>query len=344
MSQIPVVCPKNPLSRDLDVEVTISRPQTEIATDMTLLCFLTPDFDVPPNNNRVRYYSNFAALQADTTPGSAMYWAGNAFFSRSVRPLTMAVGRVFEEPVPAGIIAGDINYTALAAVTDGAFDMEINGALEQVSGLSFTGVTDIDGIVTVLAAKMAGVTVRNRYGSVAIETVVSGDDATLDYAAEPTAGTDVSVLLGLTKDSGAQLWQGYTPQGLASEAALVRTASRCNQRLPYGFCIDAKYRDTPAQKDVADLAEALVPAWFSTCTNSATAYNAQDTTNIGFYISDKGYKRTDVFYHDNAQVYTDNRTINQTISTSDPQQAGQTAVDGFNGQPPATPGSWAPGY
>ncbi|MEG6592622.1 hypothetical protein V6C16_06535, partial [Desulfovibrio sp. 1188_IL3213] len=96
MSQIPVVCPKNPLPRDLDVEVTISRPLTEIATDMTLMVFLTPDFDAPPNNNRVRYYSSFSALQADTTPGSAMYFAGQAFFNRSVRPLTMAVGRVFE--------------------------------------------------------------------------------------------------------------------------------------------------------------------------------------------------------------------------------------------------------
>ena len=42
--------------------------------------------------------------------------------------------------------------------------------------------------------------------------------------------------------------------------------------------------------------------------------------------------------------YTDNRTINQNISTSDPQQAGQAAVDGFSGQPPATPGPHAPAY
>ena len=62
MSQMPVVCPKNPLPRDLDVEVVISRPITEIATDMTLMVFLTPDCDAPPNNNRVRYYSTFAAF------------------------------------------------------------------------------------------------------------------------------------------------------------------------------------------------------------------------------------------------------------------------------------------
>lgn len=304
MSQTsPVVCPKNPLPRDLDVEVVISRPLTEIATDMTLMVFLTPDFDVPPNNNRVRYYSTFAALQADTTPGSAMYFAGQAFFNRQVRPLTMAVGRVFEGPVPAGLISGDTNFTTLATVTDGAFDIEVNGVLEQVSGLDFTGVTDVAGAVSVLAAKMSGVAVSSKYGGIAIESVVSGDGATLDYAVSPTAGTDVSVLLGLTQDSGAQLWQGYTPQGLAAEADLVRNASRCNMRLPYGFTVDAKYRDTPAQKALADWAESLTPAYFSACTNSATAYNAADTTNIGFYCNNKGYIRTSTIWHNNAQVY-----------------------------------------
>ena len=41
----PVVCPKEPLSRDLDVSVSISRPITEIATDMTMICFVTPDVE-----------------------------------------------------------------------------------------------------------------------------------------------------------------------------------------------------------------------------------------------------------------------------------------------------------
>jgi len=43
--------------------------------------------------------------------------------------------------------------------------------------------------------------------------------------------------------------------------------------------------------------------------------------------------------------YTDNKTINMNISTSDPQQAGQAAAAAINqGQPTATPGSWAPAY
>lgn len=308
MNQTPVVCPKNPLPRDLDVEVVISRPQTEIATDMTLICFLTPEPDFPPNNNRVRYYSSFSALQADTTVGSQMYWAGKAFFDRDVRPLTMAVGRVFTDPVPAGLISGDVDIAALKRVADGAFDIEVNGTAISLSGLNFSsasGLADVVGIVSSAIPAGSGISAALRYGGLHIRTDVSGDGATLDYAASPTNGTDVSAMLGLTDNKGAQLWQGYAPEGIAQEAEYVRVASRCNQKPPYGWVLDAVYRETQEQKNFADWAESVTPAYFSACTNSVTAYNASDTTNIGYYCSNKGYRRTSVIYHDNAQVYPD---------------------------------------
>lgn len=313
----PVVCPKNPLPRELDVSITISRPLTEVATDMTLICFLTPDVDLPPSNGRVAYFSSFAALQDATHMGSDLYWAGKAFFDRSVRPATLAVGRIFGQPVPAGLVAGNIKLAQLKSVTDGAFDLEVNGALVTVSGLNFATVKDNADVVDVItAATPEGVTVSLKYGgSVALETTVAGEEATLDYTATPIEGTDVSALLGLTRESGAQLWQGYAPAGIAAEAAMVRTASRCNQRPPYGWVLDAKYRDTQTQKDFADWAESLT-SYFSACTNSVTAYNSADTTNIGWYAYNKGYKRTSTIYHDNAQVYPDMSYLALALATN----------------------------
>ena len=87
----PVVCPKEPLSRDLDVSVSISRPITEIATDMTMICFVTPDVEFSAGNGRVQFFSTMKALSAAVPANSAAYWAGNAFFSRDDRPKTLAV-------------------------------------------------------------------------------------------------------------------------------------------------------------------------------------------------------------------------------------------------------------
>lgn len=43
-------------------------------------------------------------------------------------------------------------------------------------------------------------------------------------------------------------------------------------------------------------------------------------------------------------VINDQKTINQTIVSNDPEQAGQAAADAISGQPPATPGSHAPAH
>ena len=122
----PVVCPKEPLSRDLDVSVSISRPITEIATDMTMICFVTPDVEFSAGNGRVQFFSTMKALSAAVPANSAAYWAGNAFFSRDDRPKTLAVGRVFTEPTAAELTGGQVALSGLANVTDGAFDIEVN--------------------------------------------------------------------------------------------------------------------------------------------------------------------------------------------------------------------------
>lgn len=306
---IPVVCPKQPLPRELDVNVVISRPLTEIATDMTLMCFLTPDTPFPPNNNRVAYYSTMAGVEADFAVGTEAWFAASAFFGRQVHPTTMAIGAVFEDDVPAGLVSGNVNLATLKLVASGAFSIAINDTLFNISDLNFTSVTALSEVApllnTAFTTANAPITASMKYNGLFIRTSAVGETVTMTYAEAPSTGTNVSIMLGLTQDSGAQLWQGYTPLGLTTEAQYVATASRCNSRPIYGWTLDKQYRDTPEQKEFADWAEARTPAYFSACTNSVTAYNTADTTNIGYYAQNKGYRRTSVVYHDNAQVYPD---------------------------------------
>jgi hypothetical protein len=119
------------------------------------------------------------------------------------------------------------------------------------------------------------------------------------------SGTFVGDLLMMTQDAGAELWQGYTPGTLVDEAKLIAEASSCNGRKIYGWTLDARYRDTDIAKSFADWAESQEPAYYSACTNNATAYNTSDTTNIGYYCHNRGYRKTSVIYHDNALVYPD---------------------------------------
>lgn len=553
----PVTCPSEPLTRDLDVVVNISRPISEVATDMTMICVATPNVTFSDGgNDRVHFYSTFDALSRDVPANSAAYWAGTAFFSRSERPTTMCVGRVFTEPTPAVLRGGMLSVSQVKTVTNGGFDIEVNGELVRARGLNFSGAANLADIASVVSSAVVGVTATPNVGGLVLTTLDTGDGAELSYAMppsevaaqlstltnttavdaltalsavsdgsltlnyngaqygvtgmdfsaatvlsdvtsaisarlrlagltslnvyaseshimftmpntvdndgfsactasatgtdiapllhllsadtpeinnytegatattaklvsgtgidftavaalatadvvvagksysldfssvtdittlvavftansgfsadfaastsgshliftgvaakyvdyltgavgealkmtattatslqkvyvpayEPVAATDVSAMLMLTEPLSSTNTVGYTPGDLVSELNLIARAARCAGRAVYGWILDAVYRDTQAQKDVADWAEARKPAYFSACTNSPQAYNTSDISNIGYYVSNKAYERVSVMYHNNPQVYPDMSYLALALSVDYAQQ------------------------
>ncbi len=552
----PVVCPKNPLTRDIDVSVSISRPIAEVATDMTMICFATPSVDFGDGgNDRVRFYSSFDALTQDVPVNSPAYWAGTAFFSRSDRPTTMCVGRIFEDDTQAVLRGGAMSAYQVNKITDGGFDIYIDGELTSVRGLDFTNVKNVADVAKVVAANVVGVSVGAENGALVIRSNTKGDGSELSYAVPPSAttynsytigsvvesdifntlsgtsdgaivlhyngkpygiadmdfttcaslkdvfsvielalraaglsgakvngdddfivfsifdvagagfrpcteapvgtdigkllhlfdidtpkttsvgaaatekpcsitsgqgldftaikalgttnveiagtsyqvnfsnvtdgqtlvtaltastqlaaaytptytnaltlngkgnkfvyylkddkvgqalkltagtagtivpvavskyttvkATDVSALLKLSSTTASNIVIGYSPCGITSELNNIARAARCAGRSIYGWVIDAKYRDTQEQRDVADWIEPRKPAYFSTCTNSPQAYNSADISNIGYYCYNKGYTRTSVIYHDNSQVYPDMSYIALALSVDYAQE------------------------
>lgn len=423
---MPVVsCAKTSLPRSLDVPVSLSRSVAETATDMTMMCFVTPGVAFPPGNDRVQFFSTFDAVQGAVPENSEAIFAAQAFFNRSDRPQTMCIGRVFTNPTNGTLVSGPITLNNLASVQNGGFTISVGDASYTVANLTFGLNPTMADVIRQLTAQMSAFanTVANADGkSVAITTNATGDGADISYAGTPTEFTDVSTLLKLTSATGASIAEGqastpakltsgeitladlynvtdgaltldmngvtlnlyglnfatygssltlnevvqiltaaigssglvetsgqsivistsqqgadvtigyarsaasiidlsailaltqstavsrvdgYTPGGLVSEVALIQTAARCAGRSVFAWTLDRQYRDTQAQKDFADWAEAQDQAYFSACTNSVQAYNTADTTNIGFYTHNKGYIKTSVMYHNNPQVYPD---------------------------------------
>lgn len=219
----PVVCPNKPLPRELDVVVNISRPQTELATDMTMLCVLVKNPPFPKGNGRVRFYSTFASLEEDFPMGTEGWFAGNAFFSRQVHPTTMAIGGVFTEASPAALRSGEVDLTALRAIQPGGFTAHVGETVQTVTGFSFESVTGIEALVTKLNAGMGESPIVSFAASGNDKlSVTSNNGAQVGYFTSPTSGKDVSAMLGLTEASGAMVTAG-TPYHLAG-GALVESA------------------------------------------------------------------------------------------------------------------------
>lgn len=326
----PVAIPVNPLPRDLDVTVTITRPQTEIASDLSLLCFATPEVNLPPNNDRVRLYYSFDSVAQDTgwTSADTGWWAAKAFFDQSDRPPRMAIGRIFEEAVPAQLMASVITqYDVLSGITDGAFSIDLidtggTPAEADIEGIDFSGANTLESIVACLNVAITDsgmgsvIEASIDYGGKLVITASDGHSS-ISYASGGVSGTDVSALLRLTQDAGAQKWDAYVPADLVGEIQNIAAAARVGGFPVYAWSLDKKYRDTPQQKRVSDWAEAQNwKAWSLQCTNSPNAYNSGDTTNIAFYAYNMGYRATSVVYHNNAQQYPEIAFATAVLNTN----------------------------
>lgn len=219
---MPVVsCAKTSLPRSLDVPVSLSRSVAETATDMTMMCFVTPGVAFPPGNNRVQFFSTFDAVQGAVPENSEAIFAAQAFFNRSDRPQTMCIGRVFTNPTNGTLVSGPITLSNLANVQNGGFTISVGDASYTVANLTFGLNPTMTDVIRQLNIQMSAFanTVANADGkSVTITTNATGDGADISYAGTPTEFTDVSTLLKLTSATGASIAEGQasTPAKLTS--------------------------------------------------------------------------------------------------------------------------------
>lgn len=216
-----VSCAKTSLPRSLDVPVSLSRSVAETATDMTMMCFVTPGVAFPPGNDRVQFFSTFDAVQGAVPENSEAIFAAQAFFNRSDRPQTMCIGRVFTAPTNGALVSGSITLSNLANVQNGGFTISVGDTSYTVANLTFGLNPTMADVTRQLNAQMSAFanTVANADGkSVTITTNVIGDGADISYAGTPTEFTDVSTLLKLTSATGASIAEGQasTPAKLTS--------------------------------------------------------------------------------------------------------------------------------
>lgn len=305
------------LPRSLDVQISLSRPQTETRTDLSTMCVACESLGFFPDENRVRFYSTLAGVATDFASNTQAYLAASAFFSQTPRATTLAIGEVFLSALHAQLLAPvytTAEITAIAAVTTGSFTIAVDGAAAiAVTGLDFTGVTTAAGIAAVIDAAFntavigATCTTKTLPGGSArllIKSDTTGATSTLGYAGTHTSGTDVSAMLKLTAATSAMLAQGYTPVDIAEELTNIQNAANAAGKFIYGWALGSTLRDVAIQTVAAAWALTQT-AFMALVTNSADALNPATETDIGFVVNATGNRRVTCLYHDNATRYPD---------------------------------------
>ena len=295
---------QNKLPISVDVSVSLSKAQTAVGTDMTIIAFCTPNVDFL-HGERVKLFSTQNAFNEICTAGDSVWWAGNAFFSKTKRPNTIAVGKIFDADQPAYLLSSGTDIDAVKQVTTGAFKITVDGTEREISGLDFSSSSTITNVANVIGVALStyGTCVVHD-GRICIKSASDGNDATISYASAPTSGTDVSTLLGLTEASGATVKDGYTAGTIAEELQRIADYGVALGTFFYGWALDRTYRDTSDQAEAALwVNNRSFRACGAFCTNNANAYDPTNTTNNGYIALNGGYSAVNYTYDDNSQVY-----------------------------------------
>ena len=133
--------------------------------------------------------------------------------------LTSATGASIEngeettENTPAKLVSGAItDLSGLKNLTDGSFDIEVDGAKVQVRDVKTGDSVTLATLATALNSKMSGkatFTVDTHNNQLILTTASTGTASELAYAVTASpAGTDISALLKLTQSTATSLVQG----------------------------------------------------------------------------------------------------------------------------------------
>ncbi len=251
-----------------------------------------------PASERIRFYANMEGVAADFSAADEEYQAAEKFFAQAPRPVELAVARRFDVAVGAQLLGGVSIATAIAAfntITNGGFDINVDGVNRQLAGLNFAASANLNAVAAAVQAKLAwlapGSTVQWSGQRFIVTSGTTGTASSLQFASAPTAAsapTDVSGMLGLRAAD-----QGYYSAGAASESITESLNAIWDKNGSwYGFTFTKEVNaDDALIKQAAAWAEARVKI-FGYTTAASNVQDAAIRTDIASFLQQNLYRRT----------------------------------------------------
>lgn len=271
--------------------------------------------DVIDASERIRQYTSIQDIAADFGTTAPEYLAALVYFEQAQKPQYVLIGRWVKTATKGVLHGGLFNtsqqatlLTSLQAITNGSFNVIIDGTSRNITGLDFHLITNLNGAATIINTAMnvavTGATCKWMPDSVPRFNFTSGSTgaaSTISYGApvSPTTGTDISALLKMTAATGA----AAPIAGVAAETALqAAVALTGNTQLfgcyAFGFA-QATFTDIPDadHEAVAQYIEALVPShtyWITD--NDSNMLLSTSTTDLAAVLKSLNLNRTYLQY------------------------------------------------
>ncbi|MBY4751890.1 DUF3383 domain-containing protein [Burkholderia dolosa] len=285
-----------PVSRLINVTINLAALAAQGA-DMNTGLILGPSA-VIDTNERARSYGGIDEVTADFGTNTPEYYAAALYFNQVPQPQQVMIGR-WAKTATSGSLRGGVLSVAQQdialweAVTTGAFSITIDGATKTVSGLDFSAQTNLNGVASVINAKLTGATIAWTGSQFVVTSNTTGTSSKVGYATAPSSGTDISAMLGLTSSLAGVPADGIGPEQPVDAAALFLDRFS-NQFLGLSFA-DASITDDQ-HIAVANLIEADQRHIYGITTQNPQVLDSTVSTDIASKLKALNLKYTIVQY------------------------------------------------
>lgn len=290
------------------ITVTIlEQPSLAARDNINVVCIVTQETGVLNTAERYRTYSNIGDVATDWGTNSQVYDHASAFFGQNPNAINgggvLVIGwhRAAEESVAAtaaNLTGGELNEITLIPqlqeISDGRFDIDIDGSTENIAGMDFRVATDLDEVAAIIDAKLTGGDcAANSDDQLVITSKTTGATSLITLVTDPGAGTYVGTILALAAGTGAVATQGAAADTLALETEVACITELKAQTNLYGFTFITE--PSAANKQLlaayAQAANVLYYETFDDATNLEI-----DVTNPVWLIKLSGYKNCRMSY------------------------------------------------
>jgi len=246
-----------------------TQPTSAKALNVNVIGLFTDESAVGKVDNftRATKYFSIADVASDFGTNSQTYNFAKAFFTQQPNPTSadgyLVIGHWrsidFDAPATNGILTGGqlseaIVVQTLQTITDGSFNVTIDGGTEQViTALDFNSISTLDDIVTILNSAISDAVVTISDQKIIITSDTTGITSIVTFLSAGASGTFIGDTLALATGTGAIKVDGVASSILSAETKLesVIAVQAVEDFISFGFIDNPIDADSIALSDYA---------------------------------------------------------------------------------------------
>lgn len=291
------------ISRIVDVNISVSPLALQRAGFGVLN--IVGISDVIPLSERVREYNSIDDVAADFSTSDEEYIAAGIYFSQTPQPTTLYISRRADSAYSAELLGGanaEDTVATWAAISDGAFDIDVDTVEENVTACDFSAVVDMDDVAAEIGSNFTGTCTWDEDNTrFILRTASTGATASISFANAPASGTDISGLMDALSTDGGTVSDGVDAETISESLSAIEAI---NSKW-YGLSFTSEVRDDSQTSagtidDVLDAAawcEARIKLFANNSSDRNTLVSG-NTSNISYQLSQLGYARTFTVFND----------------------------------------------